>query len=358
MNLIDIELVKRLSSDIDVLQQLIKTTGAISKFNGVSAIIPNKKMLINTLGIQESRSSNAIENIFTTNSDVFESMALNVDIGSSKEVLNYNFALTSANEYIKNRPITQSLLIDIQGIVEPNKKGIRKNQVHIGNPKTGEIVHVPPKTNEVEGLLSDLIKFINIDCDETKINPLINIIVTHFQFESIHPFLDGNGRTGRILIITQLLNYGYLDEPILYLSRYINETRDEYYKHLRMIGNVNKYENWKDFVIYYLKGMEVISNQSIKLVKNIEKLIEKTKEELLGAKFKRNTDVRLIELLFTHPYFDREIYEDTLGVKKVTAVSDLNILIDKKIIKREKKFTSTYYINIKLYELLENGNKK
>lgn len=358
MDKINYKLVEELSSDVDILLQLIKTSSAIAGFSGTSQIIPNKSILINTLGIQESRSSSAIENIFTTNSDVYESMALgekstNVN---AKEVINYTNAVIEASNYIKNRPITRSLLEEVQGIVEPTKKGIRKTQVHIGNPVTGEIVHMPPSTNEIEDLLDDLVKFINIDFNDSNINPLVNVIVSHHQFESIHPFLDGNGRTGRILIITQLLNYGYLTEPILYLSRYINNTKSEYYKHLQAIRGDGCFEEWKTFVLYYLKAMEEISNQSSQLVNDIYDLINETKVQLLEVKFKRNADSRLIDLLFSHPYFTREKYEKYLGVKRNPATDDIAKLMQYGFIEREEKSQKTYYINKKLEQLLENVN--
>ncbi len=357
MDKINYELIEELNSDYQILIQLIKTTGAIKEFNGTSQIIPNKKILINTLGIQESKSSNEIENIYTTNSDIFESMAIEEEIGNTKEIKNYNKAVVEASEYIKNRPITRSLLEQIQGILEPSKKGIRKNQVHIGNQSTGQVIHMPPSAEKLDELLEDLINFINIDFKNHKIDPLINTIVTHHQFETIHPFLDGNGRTGRILIIIQLLYYGYIDEPILYVSRYINNTKSEYYQKLQLIRDEKTFEYWKSFILYYLEAIEYISNQSNELVKEIENLIVKSKNELLKMKFKRNTDVRLIDLLFSHPYFSRVQYEEELSVSKATATRDIEILLENNLIQKVEKSNKTYYKNILLYNMLENINK-
>lgn len=193
-----------------------------------------------------------------------------------------------------------------------------------------------------------------MDFTKSSIEPLINIIVTHHRFESIHPFLDGNGRTGRILIVTQLMYYGYLDEPVLYLSRYINNTKSDYYMHLKE-AKCNGYDEMKQLVMYYLVAIESTSKSSTKLIKEISKLIEQMKIKLLTVQFNRNSDNRLIDLLFTHPYFTSEKYMNTLDIKKRTAQRDLQILIEANVIEKVSQNKRTYYRNIQLYQLLENS---
>lgn len=159
MEKINYEIVEKLSEDSDVLKQLIKTVKSLSLFNGTSQMIPNKKILINTLGIQESRSSSAIENIYTTNNDVFETIALENELENpnAKEVINYSKAVIKASEFIKDRPISQRLLEDVQQLIEPQKAGVRRTPVQITNMKTGEVVHMPPPANELSSLLGDLL---------------------------------------------------------------------------------------------------------------------------------------------------------------------------------------------------------
>lgn len=357
MKNINYQLAIELSNDIEILKQISKTTGALALVSGTANIIPNKNILLNTLGIQESKSSNEIENIFATNSEVFEEMATGNEIGNSKEIINYSNAFKAAKRHISKRPITLMMLEEIQSYVEPVRSGIRKTQVHIGNVNTGEIIHMPPAPNEVKEYLDDLIKFINIDFEEVDVNPLVNTIMSHYQFETIHPFLDGNGRTGRILIIMQLIEYGYFEQPILYLSRYINKTRSQYYKHLQSVGKNQNFESWKSFILYYLLAMEVIAKDTKLIIVEIDNLLSNTKEKILSINFKRNSDIHLIELLFSHTYFTREMYDEYLGVKKNTSLNDLNLLIEAGILTRVEKSSYTYYINNSLYELLDGSSE-
>ncbi len=356
MNGIDYKLVVELSNDIDILNQIIKTTSALSKLNGISKIIPNQKILINTLGIQESTSSSEIENIFTTSSEVYIGMLEQPQNINTKEVLNYSKAANYAKEYISQRPITSNMITKVQQLIEPDKSGFRKFQVHIGNCKTGEIIHIPPTVSKIPKLIDELLEFINYDQKQFDINPLVAIIVTHHRFECIHPFLDGNGRTGRILIITQLIDRGYLEEPILYLSRYINNTRVEYYKHLNNLSKCASYEHWKKFILYYLQAMEVVACESIKTVNEVNALIEEIRSKLISLRFSRRMDIRLIELLFEHPYITINEYKRRLQVTTEIAEEDIKELVDNNIIAKHTLQNKNYYVNSKLVILLDKVN--
>lgn len=353
MKAIDYQIVKQLNDDVDILKQIIKTSSALARLNGTSKVIPNQNILVNTLGIQESRNSNAIENIFTTNSEVFEQKLYATSVGAAKEVLNYSKAVHKATESIKQRPITLALLEEIQGIIEPHKSGIRKIQVHISNVDTNQIIHMPPQPNELSDLLTELIQFINVASTDHEIDGLLNAIISHHRFESIHPFMDGNGRTGRILIIMQLLENNYLDQPILYLSRYINKTRSVYYRHLNQLSNNPNYDIWKSYIIYYLVAMESVALESVDLVIEINQLIIDVKDNLAKLNFKRNLDIRLIDLLFVHPYLTSDEYSAQLEVSKRTAINDINQLVENNILERVEKSNKTYYVNKQLFELLE-----
>ncbi len=353
MKTIDYQTVKQLNQDIDILKQIIKTSSALARLNGTSKVIPNQNILINTLGIQESRNSSAIENIFTTNSEVFEHKIYDNQQGAAKEVLNYSKAVHKATESIKERPITIGLLEEIQSIIEPHKSGVRKIQVHIGNVDTNQIIHMPPKPNELLDLLTELIEFINIGLLDEELDGLLNAIISHHRFESIHPFMDGNGRTGRILIIMQLLESNYLEQPILYLSRYVNKTRSVYYRHLNQLSNNPSYDIWKSYIIYYLVAMESVALESASLVIEISELMATVKDQLAMINFKRNSDVRLIDLLFVHPYLTSDEYSNELDVSKRTAINDINKLVEHNILEKVEKSNKTYYVNKSLFELLE-----
>lgn len=353
MKEIDYAIVKRLNDDIDILKQIIKTSSALAKLNGTSKIIPNQNILISTLGIQESRNSSAIENIFTTNSEVFEHLIYDNQQGAAKEVLNYSKAVHKATKSIKERPITIGLLEEIQSVIEPHKSGVRKIQVHIGNVDTNQIIHMPPKPNELFNLLTELIEFINMGLQGQELDGLLNAIISHHRFESIHPFMDGNGRTGRILIIMQLLVNNYLDQPILYLSRYINKTRSVYYQHLNQLSNNPSYDIWKSYIIYYLVAMESVALESAALVIEINELMVNIKEQLVMINFKRNSDIRLIDLLFIHPYLTSDEYSNELNVSKRTAINDINKIVESGILEKVEKSSKTYYVNKGLLELLE-----
>ena len=256
-----------LKQDIEtkkILKKLASAHRALAELKGIVSSIPNENILINTLGLQEAKDSSAIENIITTHDDIFKA-ELNLDGFKSlnaKEVQNYISALKKGFGLIKkNRILTNNDIIEIQSELEKNNAGFRKVPgTALKNAITGEIVYTPPQEYDtILDLMRNLEQYIN-DENMSEFDTLVKMAIIHFQFESIHPFYDGNGRTGRILNILYLIINDLLDIPILYLSSFINENKSEYY---RLLNKVNTSDEWEEYILYILKAIEVTANRTI-----------------------------------------------------------------------------------------------
>ncbi len=343
-----------LEKDIEtkkILKKLASTHRALAELKGIVATIPNENILINTLGIQEAKDSSAVENIITTHDDIYKA-ELNFDQFKSlnaKEVQNYisalkkGFALISKNKILTNRDI-----IAIQSELEKNNAGFRKLPgTALKNVTTGETVYTPPQEySEILDLMSNLEQFIN---DETicDLDPLVKMAIIHYQFESIHPFYDGNGRTGRIINVLYLVMQDLLKLPILYISRYIILNKWLYYKLLQEVRETDSWENW---VLYMLDAVEQISKETIILIVEIRELIFEYKNTLRNNyKFYSQ---ELLNNLFKHPYTKIEFIEKDLRVSRITAAKYLNELVKDGLLEKKKIGTGNYYINMKLMNLL------
>jgi len=343
-----------LEQDIEsktILKKLATTHRALAELKGIVSGIPNENILINTLGLQEAKDSSAIENIITTHDDIFKA-ELNLEGFKSlnaKEVQNYISALKKGFGLIsKNKILTNNDIIEIQSELEKNNAGFRKVPgTALKNTTTGEIIYTPPQDyNTILELMRNLEQFIN---DETlsDFDPLVKMAIIHYQFESIHPFYDGNGRTGRIINVLYLVMNELLDLPILYLSRYIIEHKGEYYKLLQEIRETNNWENW---VIYLLNGVEQIAKETIILIGRIRELMFEYKY-LLRENYKFYSQ-DLLNNLFKHPYTKIEFIVNDLGVSRITASKYLTKLSNDGLLRKERLGTGNYYVNEKLIELL------
>ena len=350
------EIIRKLPFEQDIeskliLKKLASAHRALAELKGIVSSIPNENILINTLGLQEAKDSSAIENIITTHDDIFKA-ELNLDGFKSlnaKEVQNYISALKKGFGLIsKNKILTNNDIIEIQSELEKNSAGFRKVPgTALKNATTGEIVYTPPQDyNTILELMINLERFIN---DETlsDFDPLVKMAIIHYQFESIHPFFDGNGRTGRIINVLYLVMNDLLDLPILYLSRYIIEHKREYYK---LLQEVRETDNWENWVLYLINGVEQISKETIILIGKIRELIFEYKN-LLRDNYKFYSQ-DLLNNLFKHPYTKIEFIVNDLGVSRITASKYLNKLAEDKLLKKEKLGTGNYYINEKLIKLL------
>ncbi len=343
-----------LSIDVEtkaVLKSLPKAHAALAELKGIASTIPNQIILINTLGLQEAKDSSAIENIITTHDDLYKT-ELNLDSFNSlqaKEVQNYISALKRGFELVKKKGlITNSIIIEIQSELEKNNAGFRKLPgTALKNAATGETVYTPPQNiNEVNRLMANLEKFIN-DPGVSDYDPLIKMAIIHYQFESIHPFYDGNGRTGRILNILYLIMEELQTLPILYLSNYIIKHKTDYY---RLLQQLRDNENWEEWLLFIIKGIEETSRETIDLIIEIKKLMQEFKHCLRDNYKFYSQD--LLNNLFKHPYTKIEFIVNDLNVSRITAANYLNKLADDGLLKKSKIGTGNYYINESLFDLL------
>ena len=250
-----------------VLKSLPSAHAALAELKGIASTIPNQNILINTLGLQEAIDSSAIENIITTHDDLYKSELNHSSFKSlkAKEVQNYisalkkGFKLTSESGLLTNKTILQ-----IQEVLEDNKAGFRKLPgTALKNAATGDTIYTPPQDyDEILRLMTNLEKYIN-DSESRTIDPLIKMAIIHFQFESIHPFYDGNGRTGRIINILYLINEKLQNLPILYLSSYIIKHKTDYYTYLQ---KVREKDLWEDWILFMVKGIEETARETIELI--------------------------------------------------------------------------------------------
>lgn len=343
-----------LKQDIEtkkVLKKLASAHRALAELKGIVSSIPNENILINTLGLQEAKDSSAIENIITTHDDIFKA-ELNLDGFKSlnaKEVQNYISALKKGFGLItKNKILTNNDIIAIQSELEKNNAGFRKVPgTALKNSTTGEIIYTPPQDYDtILDLMTNLEQYIN-DESMSEFDTLVKMAIIHYQFESIHPFYDGNGRTGRIINVLYLVMNDLLNLPVLYLSRYIIEHKADYYK---LLQEVRETDNWENWVLYMLDSVEQIAKETIILIGKIRDLIYEYKN-LLRNNYKFYSQ-DLLNNLFKHPYTKIEFIENDLGVSRITASKYLNRLAKDKILRKQKLGTGNYYINEKLIKIL------
>ena len=338
-----------------ILKKMAKAHQALAELKGVSAIIPNQTILIDTLSLQEAKDSSAIENIITTHDDLYRSDSYTkafVTI-AAKEVYNYAKALREGFRQVKKtKLLTNNDILEIQSSIEENSAGFRKLPgTELRNDSTGEIIYTPPQhPDEIIALMSNLEQFINDDdlCDW---DPLVKMAVIHHQFESIHPFYDGNGRTGRIINILYLVKQGLLDTPVLYLSRYINQNKSEYY---RLLQDVRSHGSWQDWVLFMLDGVEQTSQQTTVLIYAIKKLMQEYKHQI-REKLTGMYSQDLINNLFRHPYTKIEFVTDELQVHRNTAAKYLNELVGIGLLSKLKLGKDNFYLNDALFKLLLNA---
>ncbi len=336
-----------------VLKQLARTNRALAELKGYADTIPNKHILINAVMINEAKDSSAIENIITTHDDLY--IAMSDASGASpaaKEVVTYRTALWHGYELVRtHKLLTTNMMIEIQEIVEKNRAGIRKlTGTVLRNERTGETVYTPPEGEaEIRELLSNLEKYINEDYKD--IDPLIKLAVIHYQFESIHPFYDGNGRTGRIINVLYLVLKDLLDSPILYLSSYIIRNKSAYY---RLLQEVRTHENWEEWIVYILKGIEETAEETLKLVKRINAEVEMMSMEI-KEKLPKIYSKELIDLLF-YEFYTKIVYiENGLSVTRKTAANYLSSLESEGLLTSKKIGKERIYQNKRLYDLVKQG---
>ncbi len=334
-----------------VLRKLTKAHRYLAELKGVVGTIPNEGILINTLTLQEAKDSSEIENIITTHDELYKSALFEGVIKnlSAKEVRHYATALRAGFvEVRKTGLITTNLIISLYQELEQNDGGLRRQSgTTLKNDKTGEVIYTPPQSHdEIVALMTNLEQFIN-DESMFDVDPLVKMAVIHHQFESIHPFYDGNGRAGRIINILYLVAQGLLDIPILYLSGYIIQTKQDYY---RLLQDVRDSGSWEEWLMYILDGIEVTSRNTIKLVTEINNLMQDYKHRI-RTELPKIYSQELLNNLFSHPYTKIEYMQHDLNVSRLTAGKYLSQLTEHGLVKKQKIGRYNYYINEPLFKL-------
>jgi Fic family protein len=334
-----------------VLKGVIQASRALAALNGAGDILPNQVLLIQAIGLKEARSSSEIENIVTTNDQLYLAFAqTNPKMDpETKEVLFYKDALWYGFQALtKNqRLLTTTLFEELAQIINNTTEGIRKLPGTIlQNPQSKEIIYTPPEGESIiRDKLSNLEKFINIDDD---LDPLIKMAIIHYQFEAIHPFSDGNGRVGRILNILYLIQQNLLDLPILYLSEYIIHHKTEYYQGLQKIPRENDWENW---VLFILKGIKETAEQTRACIIKIQNLMNKT-IQIIKKELPKIYSKELVEVIFQQPYCKVLFLENAEIARRQTASHYLKELEKIGILQSVKKGNEIYYIHTALYKIL------
>ena len=340
-----------------VLKKLAKAHRALAELKGVAQTIPRQDILINTLTFQEAKDSSEVENIVTTHDELYKSsLGLEKLVSpSAKEVQNYISAIKRGFNIVKKTQLlTTNHIIEIQEVLEKNNAGLRKVPgTNLKNQQTGEVVYEPPQSaKEIKELMQNLEIFINQN-DFVDYDPIVKMAIIHFLFESIHPFYDGNGRTGRIINILYLVLNDLLDIPILYLSGYIIKNKAKYYE---LLQGVRDEERWEEWLLFMITAVEETSYETMGLVNTI-------KTEMMSMKVTLRDNYKfysqeLLNHLYKQPYTKIEFLMDDLRVSRVTASGYLNKLAKDGVLHKQKLGKTNYYINLQLMKALGLQNNK
>ena len=349
-------------ADIETKQILRKTISAgraLAQLNGTLLNLPNPTLFLDTIYLQEAKASSEVENIITTNDELYKSLVADrkIENSATKEVLGYKEALWLGLEELKTKPfITTNLCVKIVQCIKQNNASIRNTPGTTLSNTQGEVIYTPPSGEQIiREKLANLEKFINED--ETSpgeqgrtIDPLIKMAILHYQFEAIHPFSDGNGRTGRILLLLYLKISGLLDTPAIYLSEYIIKNKIEYYRCLKDVTEKNE---WEDYILYMLDMIEVTANNGLKRLNKITVAMEATAIEI-KKKLPKVYSKDLIEILFRLPYTKRQhLIDENIGNLK-TVGNYLISLEENGFLKSEKVGKEKLYLNQRLLKILED----
>ena len=333
-----------------ILKRLTRASRKLAELKGIAASIPNQGILINALGLQEAKDSSEIENIVTTHDELFKEDVLPEASQNlaAKEVQRYRQALLLGYDRVTHTGlITANHIIEIQAELEENNAGFRKLPGTALKNGAGQTVYTPPQDPaQIIELMSDLERFIN-DAEAFDVDPLIKMALMHHQFESIHPFYDGNGRTGRILNVLYLVKEGLLDVPVLYLSSHIVRTKADYY---RLLQAVRDGDAWEDWVMYLLDAVEDTAGQTITTIHAIKEALFDYKHRIrAGFKFYSQD---LINNLFMHPYTKIEFVQRDLKVSRLTATKYMDALAEDGFVQKHKIGRNNYYVNLALNRIL------
>jgi len=341
----------------EVLKQVNRATRKLAELKGVAQTIPNERILISSLTLQEAKDSSAVENIVTTQDDLYRAgLDINYQFinAATKEVLFYREAINQGFRMVRNKSIlTLNDIKHVQEILEQNSAGFRTTPgTQLKRESDGAVIYTPPQDGlEIVRYMANLEQFIN-DNQLSQLDPLIKMAIIHHQFESIHPFYDGNGRTGRIINILYLVISGLLDLPILYLSRYITHHKGEYYRLIQAIRDksTDNAAEWEAWILFMLKGVETTADDTISLVKSIGQLMAEYKN-IIRPDFGSKYNHELLNGLFYHPYTKIDHVVANMQVSRQTASKYLDRIVSLGLLQKEKMGKENYYINTRLMNL-------
>ena len=342
-----------------VLKQLARSNRALAELKGVAGTIPNENILISSLTLQEAKDSSSVENIITTQDDLYRADLAIKDFTVSpaaKEVQNYREAIFHGFQLVRqHKLLTNNNIISIQNVLKHTKGGFRVTPGTCLKRDDGMIIYEPPQHPEdIVRYMGNLEAFINTP-DLSDVDPLVTMAIIHHQFESIHPFSDGNGRTGRIVNILYLVINDLLDLPILYLSRFITHNKGEYYRLLQAVRDcgADNAKEWEEWILFILKGVEETSIETTAMIKAISKMMADYKavlKPLFGTTYKHE----LLNNLFFHPYTKIEFVCHDMGVQRKTGAKYLDMIVAAGLLNKIKIGRENYYINERLFELFLN----
>lgn len=341
---------------IPVLKALAPAHRYLAELKGAAQSIPNQSILIDSLSLQEAKASSEIENIVTTQDELFRARLFPDGPASAeaKEVARYSESLKAGFDFMSETDglLTNRALIDMFRRLEQREDGFRRTPgTALKNEQTGEIIYVPPQSpDKIVIHMKALEHFINDD-EASELDPLIKMALIHHQFESIHPFPDGNGRIGRIINVLYLTRSGLLSIPILYLSRYITQNKNDYYRLLQAVRDSDGAANdWEAWILYMLKAITETAKISLKIVNDLKSLMQTTKARLRNE-FPKFYSQDLLNNLFRHPYTRIEFVMRDLGRSRPTATNYLEQLVEAGILEKHISGRDNYYINTPLIEM-------
>ena len=340
-----------------VLRKAAEAHRYLAELKGVAASIPNQEILIDTLALQEARESSAIENIISTISEVYQSNASsNTYLNpAAKEIHAYARALKKGYELVSQFGLlTNNHILEVQAIIEDNKAGFRKLPgTGLIHEKTGQVIYTPPQDYDtIVSLMDNLQIFIN-DPDFYDADPLVKMAIIHHQFESIHPFYDGNGRTGRIINILYLIQQQLLDIPILYISRYVIRYKADYY---RLLQHVRETKTWEEWILFMLDAVTETAKDTIRVIKAMHTAMG-TYKNTLQLKASKIYSQDLLNNLFRHPYTKIEYMMKDLTLSRNTIVRYLDTLQQLDLVEKKKVGRDNYYLNKALISILIETNE-
>lgn len=352
----ELPIAESLYQTVEVYEQLAKARGSLGKLQGRSIVIPNQGMLINTISLQEAKASSAIENIFTTDDELYKAYSeQNNDQAhdAPKEILRYREALWEGQAYLQNNEFfDENYFVSIYQQIKQTTDAIRPPIAHIyikkGGVGAGKPYYTPPRGKGiVKAKLANLITFLNDD-EKYPVDPLIKMAIGHLQFEAIHPFRDGNGRAGRIFNINYITHKGYLDFPILFLSKYIIDNKDTYYSGL---AGVTQRADWKTWILYMLKAVEFTANITYEKINDIINAKEAIVKAII-EETKMSRPEQLTNMIFTQPFTrvkhltEQNMYAENTARKYLNRLTEMGILENKSI------QGNHYYLNMELHRIL------